>query len=146
MTEKIRESLIENNVSSIAKSYRSLGKKVFIDSGVKRKEKKVPKSDQKQRMRQMLKKLVKNFVKPSNELSVVLNDESYLTVDGNGFYFEYEGLEVAKNVKFEPIRKLPKKKLPKKTSEKNFRKRRSLPLIVESGNAIDANRYIDNCL
>jgi hypothetical protein len=54
-----------------------------------------------------------------------------------------EGLEVAKNVKFKPICKLPKKKNCRK---KNCRKRSSLPLIAESGNAIDANRYIDNCL
>jgi hypothetical protein len=47
--------------------------------------------------------LVKNFLKPSNELSVVLEDEIYFTVDGsasygNDFYFEYEGLEVPENV------------------------------------------------
>jgi DNA invertase Pin-like site-specific DNA recombinase len=60
VTEKIRELLIKNNVSSIAKSYRSLGKKynlsghtvkkVLIDSGVKRKKSKMcPKSDEKQK-------------------------------------------------------------------------------------------------
>jgi hypothetical protein len=54
VTEKIQEPLIKNNVSSIAKSYRSLRKKynlsghtvkkkVLIDSGVKYKGKKGPK-------------------------------------------------------------------------------------------------------
>ncbi len=76
--------------------------------------------------------MVKNFLNPSNELSVVL-DEIYFTVDGsagygNDFYFEYEELEVPENVKFKPISKFPKKVLVWLAISE---KRRSLPLIAE---------------
>jgi hypothetical protein len=107
-----------NGYLSLGKKYNLGGhtiKKVLIDSGLKlKKRKKCPKSDEKQKLREnkCLNKLVKNFLKSSNVLNVILDDESYFTVDGsfggdgcyeNGFYFQYEGLEVPENVKFKPI-------------------------------------------
>jgi hypothetical protein len=74
VTEKIQESLNVNNVTSIEKSYRSLGKKynlrghtikrVLIVSGLKRKNrKKCPKSDEKQKYetKEMLKQIGKKL-------------------------------------------------------------------------------------
>jgi hypothetical protein len=99
-----------------------------------------------------LNQLVKNFLKPSSVLNVILDDESYFTVDGNvggdgclenGFYFLYEGLEVPENVKFKPISKFLEKVLVWLAIRE---KGRSFPFILESGNAIDAKRFVDNCL
>ncbi len=47
-------------------------------------------------------------------MSVVLDNESYFTVDGsigfgNDFYFEYEDLEVPENVKIKPATEFLKK-------------------------------------
>jgi hypothetical protein len=100
----------------------------------------------------MLKPVVKNFLKPLSLLNVILDDESYFTVDGsvggdgcyeNGFYFQYEGLEVLENFKFKLIFKFLKKVLVWLAISE---KRRSFPFIPESGNAIEDNRYVDNCL
>ncbi len=93
-----------------------------------------------------LNKLVKNFLKPSNELSVVLEDEIYFTVDGsagygNDFYFEYEGLEVPE--KFKPISKFSKKVFG---SISYRRKEMFIAFNRRIGKCYWANRYIDNCL
>jgi hypothetical protein len=63
VTKKLRQKIITQNVAEVSASYRSLGKKydlhkntvkkVFINNGgIRKKRKKCPKSDEKQKLRQ----------------------------------------------------------------------------------------------
>jgi hypothetical protein len=126
VTKSLREKIISKNVAEVSKSYQSLGRKFNLGSitvknvlvsneVIRKKRKKCPKSDQKQKLRQKkcLNKLTKTFLKPSNNLSVVMDDESYFSIDssnsyGNDYYFEYSGLETPDSVKYKPVSKYPK--------------------------------------
>jgi hypothetical protein len=94
INRKIKDKIIEENVSEIAKSYRSIGrkfnisdktaKKVLEEANIKRLHRKMaPKSDerQKQRQRKSLQKLRRKVL--FCDTQVVMDDESYFTLDGS---------------------------------------------------------------
>jgi hypothetical protein len=77
-----------------------------------------------------------------------MDDESYFTVDGSNCYgndsfHSYEGLEASEEVKYRFVSKFPAKVMVWiAISAKGI----SDPLIMKSGNAINAQTYIDECL
>ena len=94
----------------IARKFKTCHKtvaKILAEAGVqRRKRRKVPKSDEKQKIKQRIRlnKVRKTFLKPSNGLDVIMDDETYLTVDGsdyrkNDFYYTHECLPVPEEVR-----------------------------------------------
>jgi len=129
VTKILCEKIISENVAEVSKSYRSLGKNYNLDPKtvkkvltsnqvIRRKRKKCPKSNEKQKLRQKksLNKLTKTYLKPSNNLSVVMDDESYFSIDGscsygNDYYFEHIGLETPDSVIYKPVSQFHKQVL-----------------------------------
>ena len=161
LSRRKKDKIIEKAVNEVGVSYRLIGrqtgvhnmtvKKVLIEAGVERKKrKKCPKSDENQKKRQRIRlnKLRKTFLKPTNGLEVIMDDESYFTTDGsdttlNDFYYTNPVLPVPENVKFKPKAKFPKKALVwVALSSKGF----SEPYVVPSGQAITSAVYIRECL
>lgn len=161
INKKIKDKIIEFSVNQVGISYRFIGRKygvhhrkvkeILEEAGVERKKrKKCPKSSVNQVIKQKkcLEKLRRTLFKPSNNIDIILDDESYFTTDGsetnvNDFYYSYEGLEVPENVRFKPVSKFPKKVLVwVAMSSKGF----SEPYVVPSGNAINSDVYIDECV
>lgn len=159
--QKLKDKIVEQNVNEIGRSYRSIGrkhnidhktaKKILIEAGVvKKKRKKAPKSNenQKKRQKKCLEKLRRDLLRPSNDVDVVMDDESYFTVDGsncygNDSYHSYDGLEAPENVKFQFTSKFPTKVMVWiAMSAKGL----SEPYITKSGNAINASIYSKECL
>ncbi len=73
----------------------------------RKKRLKAPKSNENQKIHQKkcLGKLRREFFKSSNDIEIVMDNESYFTLDGsnsygNDFYYSYEGLETPENVKY----------------------------------------------
>jgi hypothetical protein len=95
-----------------------------------------------------LQKLRRTLLKPSNDCEVVMDDESYFTIDGsdtygNDFYYTFHGLEVPEEVKYRFVSKFtPKVMVWLAISSKGI----SEPLIVKSKNAINSQIYIEECL
>jgi hypothetical protein len=150
----------EENVNEIGRPYRSIGRKLNIDPKtakkilteagvVKKKRKKAPKSNenQKKRQKKCLEKWRRNLLRPSNDIDVILDDE-YFTVDGyncfgNDSYHSNQGLEASENVKFKFTSKFPSKVMVWiAISSKGL----SQELVMKSGNAINAQLYIKECL
>jgi transposase len=161
ISDKIKEKIIEQNVNEVGKSYRSIGRehkihhqsaKRILDEAecIRKKRKKAPKSNENQKIRQKkcLQKLKRTLLKPSNDCEVVMDDESYFTIDGsdtygNDFYYAYHGLEVPEEVKYRFVSKFtPKVMVWLAISSKGI----SEPLIVKSKNAINSQIYIEECL
>jgi hypothetical protein len=159
--QKLKNKIIEENVNEIGRSYRSIGrkhnidektaKKILNEAGVfKKKRKKAPKSSEKQKKRQKkcLEKLRRGLLRPSNDVEVIMDDESYFTVDGsnsygNDSYHSYDGLEAPENVKFKETSKFPSKVMVWiAMSARGL----SDPFILKSGTAINASLYIKECL
>jgi transposase len=159
--QKLKDKVIEDNVNEIGRSYRSIGrqrsihhrtaKKILNEAGVvKKKRKKAPKSNenQKKRQKKCLEKLSRGLLRPSNNVDVIMDDESYFTVDGsncfgNDSYHSFDGLEAPENVKYRFTSKFPSKVMVWiAMSAKGL----SDPLIIKSGQAIDASLYIKECL
>jgi hypothetical protein len=159
--KKIKEKIIEESVLEVGRSYRWIGrkykidgktaKKILVESGVNRKKRrKAPKSNDNQRTRQKkcLEKLRRKILMPSNDIEIVMDDESYFTLDGsnsygNDYYYSYEGLEPPENVKY-----LFRSKFPPKVmvwlaiSNLGI----SQPFITSSGLAINSKIYIKECV
>ncbi len=79
-----------------------------------KKRKRAPKTSENQNIRQKkcLNKLRRTLLKPSNHVDVVMDDESYFTVDGSNCYgndsfHSYEGLEAPEEVKYKFVSKFP---------------------------------------
>jgi hypothetical protein len=93
-------------------------------------------------------KLRRNLLKPSNDVEVIMDDESYFTIDGsdsygNDFYYSYHGLETPEEVKYRFVSKFPSKVMVwLAISSKGISK----AFIVKSKNAINAEIYIKECL
>jgi hypothetical protein len=158
---KTKEKIVKFSVNKVGVSYSLIGRKfgvsdktvksILTEAGVKRKNrKKCPevKADQLVKQKKCLNKLRKTLFKPSNNVDIILDDESYFTTDGsdtnqNSFYYECEDIEAPENVRFRPVAKYPKKVLVWVTmSSKGF----SEPYIVPSGNSVTAEVYIRECL
>ena len=155
------DKIIETAVNEVRMSYRYIGRKngvtgqtaknVLSEAEVEREPRiKCPDSSEKQSKTQKtrLDKLRKTIFKAENEVIVIMDDESYFTIDGcdtnfNTFFYSHPYLEAPESVKYRKVGKFPKKVLvwcaisPKGMSE---------PYIVKSGNAITARVYIKECL
>jgi hypothetical protein len=164
--QKTKDKIIAFSVNKVGVSYRAIGrkfsksdvpitgqtvKKVLINAGVnRRKRKKCPKTNENQleRQKKCLEKLRRGVLKASSSVEIIMDDESYYTIDGsdtnfNDFFYSSEELEVPEEVRFRPVAKFPKKVMVWiAMSSKGF----SEPYIVPSGNAVNAKTYIDNCL
>ncbi len=161
ISQKIKDKIIYENFNEIGRSYRSIGrnhdihhmtaKKILNKAGVIiKKRKRAPKTSENQKIRQKkcLNKLRRTLLKSSNHVDVVMDDESYFTVDGSNCYgndsfHSYEGLEASEEVKYRFVSKFPAKVMVWiAISAKGI----SDPLIMKFGNAINAQTYIDECL
>jgi len=109
--QKKKDKIIEFSVNKVGLSYNSIGKKfkvshssaknILLKAGVVKKRRiKAPKSDENQQIRQKkrLEKLRRGLLKPSNNIEIIMDDESYFTLDGsdfygNDFYHSFEYLE-----------------------------------------------------
>jgi hypothetical protein len=160
--KKIKDKIIEENVLEFGRSYRAIGrkykidgknvKKILIESDVKRKKRrKAPKSNENQRIRQKkkcLEKLRRKVLMPSNDIEIVMDDESYFTLDGsnsygNDYYYSYEGLEAPENAKYIFRSKFPSKVMIwLAISNRGISK----PFITPSGNSINSKVYIKECV
>jgi len=123
--QKVKNKIIEENVLEVGKSERSIGrkwgidgktvKKIMIEAGVnKTKRRKAPKSSEEQKVRQKkrLIKVSKSFFMPLKGLEIIMDDESYFSIDGsdsfgNDFYYSHESLEAPNNVKYKFVSKFP---------------------------------------
>jgi transposase len=93
--QKTKDKIIEFAVNEVGLSYRAIGRKFKInhktvekilgEAGVERKKRKCPKSSEKQKQHQKkcLEKLRRGYLKPSNGVEVIMDDESYFTTDGS---------------------------------------------------------------
>jgi hypothetical protein len=123
----------------------------LIESGVERKKrKKVPKSDENQKVRQKkcLQKLRRGLFKPSSDVEIIIDDESYFSLDGsdsygNDFYYSHELMETPEEVKYKFVKKSPKKVMVwLAMSSRGI----SQPFIIKSPNAINAEIYVKECI
>jgi transposase len=161
ISDKKKNKIFEECVNEVGISYASVGRKhqisdhkvkeVLIEAGIKRKMRtKAPKTNENQSRRQQkcLQKLRRDFLKPSNGDEVIIDDESYFTVDGcdgygNDFYYASDLLEPPLNVKYKNKSKFPKKVMVwLAIRSRGF----SDPMIKPSGNAINAQIYINECV
>jgi hypothetical protein len=107
--QKFKNKIIEENVNEIGRSYRSIGRKHNIDEKTakkilnearvfKKKRKKAPKGSEKQKKRQKkcLEKLRRGLLRPSNDVEVIMDDESYLATShyANSTQAEYSRLKI----------------------------------------------------
>jgi hypothetical protein len=113
---------------------------------VKKKRKKAPKSNenQKKRQKKCLEKLRRGLLRPLNDVDVIMDDESYFTVDGsncygNDSYHSFDGLEAPENLKYRFTSKFPSKVMVWIAMRV---RELSDPLIIKSGQAINASLYI----
>lgn len=158
---KKKERIVKYSVNKVGDSYCFIGRKfgvnhvtvksILAKAGVKRKNRrKCPevKDNQLAKQKKCLNKLRKTLFKPSNNVDIILDDESYFTTDGsdtneNNFYYSSEDVEAPESVRFRPVAKFPKKALVwVAMSSKGF----SEPYVVPSGNAVTADVYIRECL
>jgi hypothetical protein len=162
VSKKIIDKFIEENVGTVSKSYKFLGKglkvhrktaKSYLNSYevIKRKRIEAPKSDDNQKIRQKvrLSKLRRGLFKPSSSTEIIEDDESYFTLNGtdgygNDSYFSHFALETPEEVKFKFKKKFDKKVLVWiAISSRGL----SEPFIAErQGFAINANIYINECV
>lgn len=156
----VKRNLIRLTEGRVAKSYRELGKKfnchhqtvkkVLDEAGIKKRSRKVkPKVSETQAAVQKvrLRKLVRNVFQAKNDVLCIMDDETYFTLDGNEwqgkYFYDSPKAQVKEDVKFVEHTKFPGKILlwlaisPLGMSK---------PVFFESGLAITANRYIENCL
>jgi hypothetical protein len=157
--QKIKDKVIEFSVNEVGLSYIAIGrkfgidpktaKKILIEAGIDRlKRKECPKSSEKQIIKQKkcLNKLRRKHF--TNGVEIIMDDESYFTTDGsdtnyNDFYYSHPCLEVPDEVKFRPKSKFPKKVMVWiAMSAKGF----SQPFIMNSGNSVNSDIYIRECL
>ena len=111
---------------------------------------KFPKSTEKQMKRQKrcLNKLSRGLLKPTGNIDIVMDDESYFTVDGsdtkfNNTYLLHSSVPVPNSIKFNPKTKYPLKVMVwLAISPKGF----SQPYIIKSGNAVNSVVYQKRCL
>jgi len=161
ISQKIKDKIIEENVNEIGRTYRSIGhnhkiddktvKDILIKAGIKKKKRiKAPKSNENQQIRQKtcLGKLRRGLMMPSNDSEIIFDDESYFTLDGSDFhgndhYFAFDGLPASDLVKYKTITKFPSKVMVwLAISSRGI----SQPFIINSGNAINAQTYKNECI
>ena len=134
--------------------YKTTGqqvKKILQESGIKRKQRKrCLKSNEKQKKRQKtcLNKLRKGLFKATNNLIIIMDDESYFTIDGsdtnhNDHFYQHPSISVPDNVKYRETSKFPEKVLVWIAIS---RKGMSQAFIFKSGNNVSAKVYKKNCL
>ena len=155
-----RARLKKITAGRVAKSYRELGrkfkcdgktvKKYLKDMGIDKRCRKVkPTVSENQEITQKvrLRKLVKEIFYAKNNVTCVMDDESYFTLDGNewqgNYYFENTNGPTDENVKYIEHTKFPKKVLLWLAIS---RRGMSKPVFFESGLAVNADRYIERCL
>ena len=95
LTPKQVDNLVEQSVGKVGGSYRKLGKKFNMDHKtmkevfkygiIKKKRKNGTKSTEKQKIkqRQRIRKLYEGQFKPTLPTEIIIDDECYLTLDGN---------------------------------------------------------------
>ena len=92
--------------------------------------------------------LRRGLFKPSNNIVIIMDDESYFTLDGsdsygNSFYHSYEGLELLDSVKYRMVKNFPEKVMVwVALSARGI----SEPFIIKSGNAINYDIYFNECI
>ena len=114
---RVRQSLKAVTAGHVAKSYRELGRKYGCDGktikvhlnkmGITRKSRKTKPAvtDAQLKIQKCrLQKLIKNTFSANKNIKCVMDDETYLTLDGNewqgSYYYESEKSPAADNVKF----------------------------------------------
>lgn len=155
-----RSQLKKLTVGKVAKSYRELGRKFDCDGKTvkkyllkmkinKRSRKMKPAVSEAQEVtqKQRLKKLVGNTFRVQNDVTCIMDDESYFTLDGNEWqgkhYFEKNDAPVSSEVKYVEHKKFPKKVLLWLAISPNGM---SEPVFFESGLAVHGDIYVERCL
>lgn len=158
--KKLQRMLKRKTEGKVATSLRALGrevgatgqtvKKYLANMNIhvrKRKSRPLVSELQAMTQRQRLNKMVNSFFPANRDVAVVMDDETYLTLDGNDWqgtsYFTSPTKEVSSEVKFISHTKFPKKVLLWLTiSEKGMSK----PLFFRSGLAVNGEIYSTKCL
>jgi transposase len=92
--------------------------------------------------------LRRDLFMPSKDLEIIIDDESYFTLDGsdgygNDHYYHHTGLETPDHVKYQFKSKYPSKVMVwLAMSSRGI----SQPFIRTSGNAINSQIYIEECI
>ena len=157
--KKLQRKLKRKTEGKVATSLRVLGREVGATGQIVkkylanmnihvRKRKSHPLVSELQAMtqRQRLNKMVNSIFPANRNVAVVMDDETYLTLDGNWLgtsYFTSPTNQVRSEVKFISHTKFPKKVLLWLTiSEKGMSK----PLFFRSGLAVNGKIYSTKCL
>lgn len=161
MKERKRQQLEEVAIGKIGQSYRKLGRKFKISheyvrkilkdrNVVLRKRKSAPKYSikQLQTQKKLLRNLRESYLKPSDDRFVILDDETYFTLDGadcagNSSYYYKEGVELDPEVKFKRHTKFPKKILVWLAFSARGR---SAAYIAPSGLSVNQDIYAKECI
>lgn len=127
IAENLKNRLIEACHGKVGISYVQLAKKFKIsdktikkrmtEMGIKRKaRKKIVHSTERQKkeQRKRITKLSRNEMRASNDVEIIMDDETYLDENGNNFggnntYFVYKDMPVPDDVKYYSKKKFPKK-------------------------------------
>jgi transposase len=157
---KVQQKLRRITEGKVAKSYRSLArsfgttgqtvKKYLRNMGIvmrKRKSKPEVSNQQIEIQKQRIKKMAAEIFPAKRHVKVLMDDETYLTLDGNDWqgtgYFTSPHKPVENKVKYISHTKFPKKVLLWLTiSEKGM----SNPILFPSGLAVNAEVYSTQCL
>jgi transposase-like protein/transposase len=160
VSKKIKEKIVQRCVNEVGLSYSQVSreygisdkyvKKILREYEVYRKKRTIaPKSNEKQKLRQKkcLETLRRGIFKPSIDSEIIIDDESYFTFDGalhdNDYYHAYEGMQPLDDSQYKFVSKFPGKVMVwLAMSSKGISK----PFVTKSGNAINANIYINECI
>lgn len=158
--KKLQRKLKRMTEGKVATSLRTLGREVGATGQTvkkylanmdihirKRKSRPLVSELQAMTQRQRLNRMVTSIFPSNRDVAVVMDDETYLTLDGNDWqgtsYFTSPTKEVSSEVKFISHTKFPKKVLLWLTiSEKGISK----PLFFRSGLAVNGDIYSTKCL
>lgn len=157
---RIQQKLKRKTEGKVATSFRALGREVGATGQAvkkylakmdihmrKRQSKPAVSENQAETQKQRLTILVKEIFPAKRNVMVVMDDETYLTLDGNNWqgkgYFTSPTKEISSNVKYIAHTKFPKKVLLWLTiSEKGM----SRPVFFLSGTAVNGESYSTKCL
>lgn len=158
--QKTKDKVIKECLNKVARSEVSIAKqfkisnhsvkKILLNAGIKKKKRiKAPKSSESQKIRQKKcsEKLRRGPFKPSENIEIIIDDETYLTLDGsdnyNAYYYSQDGVEASDSVKYKFITKFSQKVLVwAALSSRGL----SQAFITKSGNSINSQIYIKECI
>jgi DNA-binding transcriptional regulator YhcF (GntR family) len=160
LTQNLKTSIKRTTVGKVAPSYRELGrrfgfhhttiKKILSKLDIKIKtRKKRPNSDEKQKKKQKTRvaRLSRSVMMASKNIGVIMDDESYFTINGNEWqgknYGYQKGIEVGDEVKY-----ISKEKYPKKVMVWLALSRCGIskPVFFRSGLAVNSEIYVQKCI